>query len=175
MMMADLDEFQRTGIAPGCAPEWRDSSERFWEQAKIAFPGGRDFVWRDPGSHRGRVLADGAALAVSDDAATFDAANVVADGLFLLHFEMPPFDDWAHQMVERADDARRDARKDIDRTCGGESGHWNCAADAIRESDATARDVYAQACARLGGTDALDVAFAGLRHRLLSLDDPILP
>ena len=93
------------------APLRASQPEGFWEKQKIAFPGGDDFIDRDSGSHRGRVAADGAGLedaANSPDA--FDAANLVADGLAILHFELPPFADWRSEMVTRAADQRREAR-----------------------------------------------------------------
>ena len=46
-------------LRPGAGDEGA-TRESFWRTAKVAFPGGSDFVWRDVGSHGGKVAVDGA-------------------------------------------------------------------------------------------------------------------
>ena len=154
------------------APLRASQPEGFWEKQKIAFPGGDDFIDRDSGSHRGRVAADGAGLedaANSPDA--FDASNLVADGLAILHFELPPFADWRSEMVTRAADQRREARLATDHLANdGENGHWLANADAVESGDDAARARYAALCDGVGGPGAVDVAFAGLRDRLADIE-----
>ena len=153
------------------APLRASTTEAYWEKQKIFFPGGDAFVHREAGSHRGQVLADGALFGdTCHDPDAFDATNLVADTLAILHFEMSPFADWRDEMTTRAADQRREAQTETEDFCGGENGHWLANADAVRDGEAAARNYYALLCSRVGGPDAVEVAFSGLRDRLVALD-----